>query len=94
VAIQDDPPILCVTDDVDYLSPDVWARREGIETPILKLDAVEPFEAAMKYLSRVPFPPDKLEYITINTSTEYSEYIQDGGQWKSPNSVLESLSEI
>lgn len=82
VAIQGYEPVeLCVTDDMDGLSCEVWREFEGIRTPILVLEANEPLAAAMEYLDHVPFPKDKLDCIVINTD-EYCVYEQNDGKWK------------
>ena len=82
VAVQDTPPWVCVTDDVEGLSPEVWAIYEGTPVPIERVTADDPLSAANIYLAQVGLSPSDIPRLAVNLLDGWDDYHWTGGEWE------------
>lgn len=68
----DDSFKIVVTDDVEGFGPDLLAKWDGKETPLLRISAKTPEVAGMKYAAQ--YLPEEANIIEVNTSDRYQVF--------------------
>ena len=76
VGVQDTPPVFIVTDCVEGVSCELWARQNGVETPLLWVLAQSPEEAVKLYLEHLGKDASKLSEVkrAVVNLYEYREF--------------------